>query len=102
MFKKLLLAAVFLVATMGAAFADVDVNKADQVSLDAVKGIGPKLAKTILAERAKGGNFKDWADFEKRVSGVGDKNSVKLSAAGLVVNGAKLAAPTKPVVATGK
>jgi len=100
MFKKLLLSVAFLIAAMGAAFADVDVNKADQASLDAVKGIGPKLAKTIVTERSKGGNFKDWADFEKRVSGIGDKNSVKLSAAGLVVNGAKLTAPAAATATT--
>ena len=32
-------------------------------------------------------NFKDWSDLEQRVRGIGDRNSVKLSAAGLVVNG---------------
>ncbi|MEO8408798.1 MAG: DNA uptake protein, partial [Oxalobacteraceae bacterium] len=34
-----------------------------------------------------GGDFKDWPDFEKRVKGIGAKNSTKLSAAGLTVNG---------------
>jgi competence protein ComEA len=87
MFKKLLLAVVALVVTMGFAFAQVDVNKADQATLDGVKGIGPVMSKNIIAERQKGGNFKDWADFEKRVKGVGDKNSTKLSQAGLTVNG---------------
>lgn len=87
MFKKLMLAAVTLIATMGFAFAQVDVNKADQAALDGVKGIGPKISKTILDERKKGGDFKDWADFEKRVKGIGEKNSVKLSQAGLTVNG---------------
>ncbi|MFD2273472.1 hypothetical protein ACFS07_26965 [Undibacterium arcticum] len=42
MFKKLLLAVATLVATMGFAFAQVDVNKADQTALDGIKGIGPK------------------------------------------------------------
>lgn len=87
MFKKLLLAVVTLVATMGFAFADVDVNKGDQAALDGIKGIGPAKSKAILEERSKGGNFKDWTDFEKRVKGVGEKNAVKLSEAGLTVNG---------------
>jgi competence protein ComEA len=87
MLKKLLLAAITFIATMSFAFAQVDVNKADQAALDGVKGIGPKTSKTIIDERKKGGNFKDWADFEKRVKGVGEKNSTKLSQAGLTVNG---------------
>jgi competence protein ComEA len=69
------------------AFAQVDVNKADQAALDGVKGIGPTMSKRIIDERKKGGEFKDWADFEKRVKGIGDKSSAKLSQAGLVVNG---------------
>lgn len=86
MMKKLLLAIATMVATMGFAFAQVDVNKADAPALDGIKGVGPKMSKAILDERAKG-EFKDWADFEKRVKGVGDKSSAKLSAAGLQVNG---------------
>lgn len=112
MFKKLLLAVASLIATMGFAFAQVDLNKADQAALDSVKGIGPKMSKTIIDERKKGGDFKDWADFEKRVKGVGEKNASKLSQAGLTVNGqAKPNAPaaavksevkTKPKAEAGK
>lgn len=89
MFKKILLAVATLIATMGFAFAQVDVNKADAAALDSVKGIGPAKSKAILEERKKG-DFKDWADFEKRVKGIGEKNAVKLSQAGLVVNGKPL------------
>jgi competence protein ComEA len=101
MIKKLLLAALTLLATMHFAFAQVDVNKADQAALDGIKGIGPAKSKMILEERTKGGQFKDWADFEKRVKGIGAKNSVKLSQAGLQVNGqAKSGAEmTKPAAA---
>lgn len=87
MFKKLLLAVATLVATMGFAFAQVDVNRADQAALDGVKGVGPAVSKSIIDERKKGGDFKDWADFEKRVKGIGEKSSSKLSQAGLTVNG---------------
>ncbi len=86
MIRKLLLAAATLVACMGMAFAQVDVNKADQAALDGIKGIGPAKTKAILAERAKG-EFKDWADLEQRVKGIGEKNAIKLSEAGLMVNG---------------
>jgi competence protein ComEA len=85
--KKILLAVAAFIATMSFAFAQVDVNKADQAALDSIKGIGPKISKTIVDERKKGGNFKDWTDFENRVKGIGDKNSSKLSQAGLTVNG---------------
>ena len=93
MIKKLILAVAMLVASTGFAFAQVDVNKADAAALDGVKGVGPSMSKAILAERSKG-EFKDWADFQKRVKGVGDKTAVKLSEAGLQVNGkAKEGAP---------
>lgn len=87
MFKKLLLGVVGIILTVGFAFAQVDVNKADQAALDGIKGIGPAKSRTILDERKKGGDFKDWPDFEKRVKGIGDKNSAKLSEAGLTING---------------
>jgi competence protein ComEA len=86
MIKKLFLAIAALSASMSMAFAQVDVNKADAAALDSVKGVGPSMSKTIIDERAKG-EFKDWADFQKRVKGVGDKNAAKLSKAGLQVNG---------------
>jgi competence protein ComEA len=86
MIKKLFLAIAALSASMSMAFAQVDVNKADAAALDSVKGVGPSMSKTIMDERAKG-EFKDWADFQKRVKGVGDKNAAKLSKAGLQVNG---------------
>jgi competence protein ComEA len=87
MIKKLMLAVATMIATMGFAFAQVDVNKADAAALDSIKGVGPKMSKVILDERTKGGDFKDWADFEKRVKGIGPKNAKKLSMAGLQVSG---------------
>jgi len=94
MIKKLLLAVATLAASMSFAFAQVDVNKADASALDSVKGVGPAMSKTIIDARTKGGDFKDWADFEKRVKGVGDKRAAQLSKAGLQVNGqSKAGAP---------
>ena len=86
MIKKLVLAIAALVASTGIAFAQVDINKADAAALDGIKGVGPSMSKMILDERAKG-EFKDWADFQQRVKGIGDKKAMKLSEAGLVVNG---------------
>jgi competence protein ComEA len=87
MIKKLMLAVATLVASMGFAFAQVDVNKADAAALDSVKGVGPAMSKAIIDARTKGGDFKDWADFQKRVKGVADKRAAQLSKAGLQVNG---------------
>ena len=97
MIKKLMLALATLVASTGFAFAHVDVNKGDAAALDSVKGVGPSMSKVIIDERSKG-EFKDWADFQKRVKGVGEKRAAKLSQAGLQVNGksvegAPMAAP---------
>ena len=90
MIKKLMLAVAAMIATMGLAFAQVDVNKADAAALDGIKGVGPKMSKAIIDERTKGGEFKDWADFERRVKGVGEQSAKKLSMAGLQVGGKSL------------
>ena len=87
MLKKFLLATSFSMAMAGSAMAAVDVNSADQAALDGIAGVGPATSKAILAEREKHGNFKDWADLERRVKGIGARNAVKLSAAGLTVAG---------------
>ena len=87
MLKKFLLVVASFCLMCGAAMAAVEINTADQAALDSVTGIGPATSRAILDERKKGGNFKDWADLEARVKGVGEKNSIKLSAGGLVVNG---------------
>ena len=95
MIKKILAAMLALFAAV--AFAAVDVNKATQAELEAVKGIGPAIAGKILDERKKA-SFKDWNDMVERVKGVGERNAAKFSAEGLTVNGAAFAgAPAKPV-----
>lgn len=99
MIKKLMLAVAALVASTGLAFAQVELNKADVAALDSVKGVGPSMSKAILEERSKG-EFKDWADFQKRVKGVGEKKAAKLSEAGLLVNGKAMeATAAKPAEA---
>lgn len=87
MFKRLLAFLFALIAA--AAFAAVDVNKANEAELDSIKGIGPAIAGKILDERKKG-NFKDWNDLIDRVKGVGPGNAAKFSADGLTVNGEAL------------
>ena len=96
MFKKLL--AFFAAMTVAVAFAAVDVNQATTAQLDSIKGIGPGISSKIVDERKKG-NFKSWEDFIGRVKGIGERNAVKFSAAGLTVSGAgykdAAAAPAK-------
>lgn len=99
MFKKLLvISALAFWAQLG--FAATEINTADKAALQSVKDVGPQTADAIVAERTKGGKFKDWDDLVKRVKGVGPKNSVEMSQAGLTVNGqAKPNTPAKAVVA---
>lgn len=86
MLKKILAVAAMLFYA-AVSFAAVDVNKATEAELDAVKGIGPVTSKLIMSERKKG-EFKNWEDFIKRVKGVGEGRAEKLSAEGLTVSGA--------------
>jgi len=83
--KKLLFVLAMLMAHT--AYAAVDVNKADQATLESVKGIGHGMSGRILDERKKG-VFKDWPDFVDRVKGVGDGNAARFSKEGLTVSGA--------------
>jgi competence protein ComEA len=101
--KKLLTVLVMLFLAAGVAFAQVDVNKGDQAALDSIEGIGPKISQIIVDERNAHGAFKDWADFEKRVKGIGDKKAAALLQAGLTVNGQSMSnAPASSASASRK
>lgn len=52
----------------------VPVNKAEAAVLETVPGIGPELARRIVAAREQGGVFVNGADLV-RVSGIGDKRA---------------------------
>lgn len=83
---KVVVTALLALAS-AAAFAVVDINKANQAELESIKGIGPSMSAKILDAR-KTGSFKDWTDLQSRVKGVRAGNSAKFSADGLTVNGA--------------
>lgn len=86
MLKKLALLFAALVLSMSAAFAaTVEVNTADQATLETLKGIGPVISKAIIDERAKA-PFKDADDLANRVKGLGVKSVTKLEAQGLTIN----------------
>lgn len=89
MIKYLL--STLLALCAAAAMASVEVNQADQATLETVKGVGPALSGKVLEERKKG-SFKDWTDLIDRVGGIGPGNAARFSAAGLTVNGSGYAA----------
>lgn len=88
MIRKILSIVVLVAGVLlGApAHAAVDINKADKAALENLKGVGPALAERIITERKKG-EFKSWPDVEGRVKGIKGKTAIKLSDAGLTVNG---------------
>jgi competence protein ComEA len=94
MLKKLLLLCIACFLTMSAAFAaSVDVNTADQTTLESLKGLGPVKSKAIIDERTKNGPFKDADDLANRVKGLGTKSVTTLEAEGLTIGGSS-APPT--------
>jgi len=93
MLKKLLMLWIAFALSIGAAFAAVDVNTADQTALESVKGLGPVKSKSIIDERTKNGPFKDADDLATRVKGLGTKSVTNLEQAGLTVGGSS-APPT--------
>lgn len=68
----------------------LDLNKATEIQLDALKGVGPVLTKELLSERQKA-PFKDWNDVTSRVKGIGMQKAGSLSEQGVRVQGAAFA-----------
>lgn len=87
MLSKIAAIVLLAIVATGVAWAQVDINRADQAALESIKGVGPAMSKAMVTERTKGGNFKDWSDLEKRVKGVGPASAKRLSQGGLTVNG---------------
>jgi competence protein ComEA len=85
------LVATLLVLLSAAAFAAVDINKANQAELEAIKGIGPSMSAKILDARKTAGAFKDWTDLQSRVKGA-RRQLGQVLADGLTVNGAAFSA----------
>lgn len=75
--KKLLCAALLSIFAIGAAYAAVDLNTANQAELEAVKGIGPAKAEAIISYREKNGGFKSVDELVK-VKGFGKASVDKL------------------------
>jgi len=58
----------------GIAWAQVDLNKAQEIELDGLNGLGPTMTRAIMNERQKT-PFRDWTDVMQRVKGIGPKKS---------------------------
>src|SRR5690625_1576420 len=63
----------------------IDLNQASSAQLQALPGIGPKTARSIIEERNRGGAFTSLDDLSARVRGIGNKRQQALAEAGLRV-----------------
>jgi len=75
MYKALLMVVAGLMALP--AFAALNINTATQSELEAVKGLGPTKAQSIIAYREANGGFKSVDDLDK-VKGFGKASIDKL------------------------
>ncbi len=64
----------------------LDLNQANEAELDGLKGMGPSLSRKVLAARQHQ-PFASWADFLRRVSGVGTAKAKLFSEQGLTIEG---------------
>ena len=94
------LLSVLLAACGAAAQATIDINQADEATLDSIRGIGPAMSSRIIEERRKA-PFSSWADLMSRVKGIGAATAGRWSQQGLTVHGAGFpaAAPAAAVPA---
>ncbi|RMG36842.1 MAG: helix-hairpin-helix domain-containing protein [Planctomycetota bacterium] len=56
----------------------IDINRADWVELSQLPGVGPVLARRIVAERSRNGPFADAGDLQRRVRGVGPQTLARI------------------------
>lgn len=77
--KKMVNVLLMVVAGLMAlpAFAAVNINTATQSELEAIKGLGPTKAQSIIAYREANGNFKSVDDLDK-VKGFGKASIEKI------------------------
>ena len=64
----------------------LDLERAREVDLDGLRGLGPATTRHILTERERQ-PFRDWKDLMKRVPGIGPGKAAQLSEEGLRVQG---------------
>ena len=78
-----------LLGWSGPAWA-LELNQATEAELDSLKGMGPALNRRVREARAEQ-VFRDWADLQQRVSGIGANKARAFSQQGLTVQGQSFA-----------
>lgn len=68
------------------AHAELDLNRAREMDLDGLKGVGPALSSRILKAREVR-PFSNWQDLQQRVKGMGPALSKSLSDQGARIEG---------------
>ena len=81
-FLKGLLPALTICGTAHA----LDIETAREMDLDGLRGLGPATTRQILHARERA-PFRDWADLQRRVRGLGPQTAQGLSDQGLRIRG---------------
>lgn len=81
-----MIAATTIALLTSVTWAQVDLNKASEIELDGLKGLGPTTTRQIMDERQQK-PFRDWPDVMQRIQGIGPKKAANLSDQGLRVQG---------------
>ena len=85
--KRCFMLLLFIAASLFVSQAlALDLNQANEADLDGLKGMGPSLSRKVLAARQHQ-PFASWADFLRRVSGVGVAKAKLFSEQGLTIEG---------------
>jgi competence protein ComEA len=97
---KMIATAAVTALFVGVTWAQLDLNKATEVQLDGLKGLGPAMTRQVMDERQKA-PFRDWPDVMQRIKGIGPKKAISLSEQGVQVQGqaygqASIASQNKP------
>ena len=64
----------------------LELERAREIDLDGLRGLGPATTRRILEERERQ-PFRDWKDLMQRTPGIGPKKAMQLSEQGLRVQG---------------
>ena len=84
--NKIMMQIAFALSALVAAAAHAtDLNHASAFQLEAISGIGEKMAADIVAELNANGAFQSWDEFKKRVKGVGERNLKTMQKDGLEI-----------------
>ena len=78
--------ALGLLLASATAAQTLELDRAREIDLDGLRGLGPASTRKILQERQRQ-PFEDWQDLMRRVPGIGPAKAADLSKQGLRVQG---------------